>query len=107
MEVPPTTVPTHWERGDPIADALHFLRMSGVVYCCSELTAPWGFHMPAMDDCLMFHVVTSGSCHLVEPGGTTHRLQAGDCLRFQLYGATRFACPPESGAHYLIAICEP
>ena len=39
--------------------------------------------------------------------GTTHRLQAGDCLRFRLYGATRFSCPGPTGAHYLIAICEP
>jgi transcriptional regulator with XRE-family HTH domain len=39
--------------------------------------------------------------------GVTHRLQAGDCLRFRLYGATRFSCPGASGAHYLIAICEP
>ena len=39
--------------------------------------------------------------------GVTHRLHAGDCLRFRLYGATRFACPGETGAHYLIAICEP
>lgn len=74
----PATVPTHWERGDPIADALHFLRMSGVVYCCSELTAPWGFHMPPMQDCLTFHVVTSGHCHLIDHDGGTHLLQAGD-----------------------------
>ncbi|MDR7268232.1 AraC-like DNA-binding protein [Pelomonas saccharophila] len=88
----PATVPTHWERGDPIADALHFLRMSGVVYCCSELTAPWGFHMPAMEDCLMFHVVTSGSCHLVEPGGATHLLKAGD-----------FALVPRGAGHGVVS----
>ncbi|QGZ39074.1 transcriptional regulator with XRE-family HTH domain [Pseudoduganella flava] len=39
--------------------------------------------------------------------GTVHTLQTGDCLRFRLYGATRFACPGPMGAHYLIAICEP
>ncbi len=39
--------------------------------------------------------------------GTTHRLQPGDCLRFHLYGATRFSCPGPDAAHYLIAICEP
>ena len=39
--------------------------------------------------------------------GATHRLQAGDCLRFHLYGATRFSCPGPDAAHYLIAICEP
>lgn len=39
--------------------------------------------------------------------GATHRLQAGDCLRFHLHGATRFACPGPDAAHYLIAICAP
>jgi len=39
--------------------------------------------------------------------GVTHQLHAGDCLRFRLYGPTRFHCPGPDGAHYLIAICEP
>lgn len=39
--------------------------------------------------------------------GSAHRLQPGDCLRFHLYGATRFSCPGPDPAHYLIAICEP
>ncbi len=39
--------------------------------------------------------------------GVTYRLAAGDCLRFRLFGPTRFTCPADSGAHYLIAICEP
>ena len=39
--------------------------------------------------------------------GVTHRLEAGDCLRFHLFGATRFSCPGPSPARYLIAICPP
>jgi len=39
--------------------------------------------------------------------GVTHHLRRGDCLRFHLYGATRFACPGPHGAHYLITICQP
>jgi transcriptional regulator with XRE-family HTH domain len=39
--------------------------------------------------------------------GVEHQLQAGDVLRFQLYGATRFVCPGPHPAHYLIALCEP
>lgn len=39
--------------------------------------------------------------------GQTHRLRPGDCLRFHLFGATRFSCPGPEAAHYLIAICEP
>ncbi len=49
---------------DPLGEALHFLRMSGVFYCRSEFTAPWALDLPAFEDCLMFHVVTSGRCVL-------------------------------------------
>jgi hypothetical protein len=30
-----------WTPADPLGEALHLLRMSGVFYCRSELTAPW------------------------------------------------------------------
>ena len=49
---------------DPLGEALHFLRMSGVFYCRSEFTAPWALALPAFEDCLMFHAVTSGRCVL-------------------------------------------
>lgn len=65
---------------DPLGEALHCLRMSGVFYCHSELTAPWGAHLPAMPECLMFHLVTRGRCWLsADAGPATGRwLQAGD-----------------------------
>jgi len=37
----------------------------------------------------------------------THALEPGDCLRFRLFGATRFVCPGPDAARYLIAICRP
>jgi transcriptional regulator with XRE-family HTH domain len=39
--------------------------------------------------------------------GTEHRLAPGDCLRFRLFGPTRFACPGPDAARYVIAICRP
>lgn len=39
--------------------------------------------------------------------GIDYHLQAGDCLRFRLFGPTRFSCPGPAPAHYLIAVCEP
>ena len=39
--------------------------------------------------------------------GITHRLGVGDCLRFRLFGPTRFACPGPAPAQYVIAICRP
>jgi len=51
-----------WQLADPVGEALHSLRMSGTFYCRSVLTAPWGVELPPMKDCLMFHVLTRGSC---------------------------------------------
>lgn len=39
--------------------------------------------------------------------GTTHHLAAGDCLRFRLFGATRFHAPGPDDAHYIIAMVRP
>jgi AraC-like DNA-binding protein len=63
---------------DPLGEALHFLRMSGVFYCRSEFTAPWGLDLPAFEDCLIFHVVTAGRCVLEVKGAEDHVLQPGD-----------------------------
>jgi hypothetical protein len=53
-----------WGSVDPLGEALHFLRMSGIFYCRSEFSAPWGLALPPMKDSLMFHFVTSGRCWL-------------------------------------------
>ncbi|WUR11872.1 XRE family transcriptional regulator [[Empedobacter] haloabium] len=39
--------------------------------------------------------------------GVEYRLEAGDCLRFRLFGPTRFVCPGPQPARYLIAVIEP
>ncbi len=36
--------------------------------------------------------------------GQAHQLRPGDCLRYQLHGASAFATPPHSGARYLLFI---
>jgi AraC-like DNA-binding protein len=63
---------------DPLGEALHFLRMSGTFYCRSEFTAPWALALPAMEDCLMVHVVTSGRSWLEVEGVEPILLQPGD-----------------------------
>ena len=75
---------------DPFGQALHFLRMSGVFYCRSEFTAPWALELPALEDCLMFHVVTAGRCTLEVKGSEDHDLQPGD-----------FALVPHGAGHRL------
>ncbi len=67
-----------WESVDPLGEALHFLRMSGVLYCHTDCTAPWGVELPQMPGCLMLHVVTSGHCWLEAEGTQARRLQPGD-----------------------------
>jgi AraC-like DNA-binding protein len=64
--------------GDPLGEALHFLRMSGTFYCRSELTAPWALALPAVEGCLAFHVVMSGHCLLEVEGPPARLLQPGD-----------------------------
>jgi AraC-like DNA-binding protein len=63
---------------DPSGEALHFLRMCGVFYCRCELTAPWALDLPPFNDCMMFHVVTSGECWLEVDGAESRLLRAGD-----------------------------
>lgn len=69
-----------WTSVDPLGEALHALRMSGVFYCRSEFSAPWGLELPPMPDCLMFHVLTAGRCWIEAAPGERRLLQAGDLV---------------------------
>lgn len=62
---------------DPLGEALHLLRLTGTLYCRSELTAPWGIEMPAFAGSMMFHVVTAGHCWLEVEGEEPRLLQQG------------------------------
>lgn len=61
---PPGPPADAWEHADPLGEALHFLRMSGVITARSELTAPWSIDLPPMRDCVLYHVVTAGEAWL-------------------------------------------
>jgi AraC-like DNA-binding protein len=67
-----------WSPVDQVGEALHLLRMSGSFYCRSEFTAPWALQLPAFEDCLMFHAVTSGRCWLEVEGAEGRLLHTGD-----------------------------
>jgi AraC-like DNA-binding protein len=66
-----------FETVDPLGDALHFLRMSGVFYCRSEFSAPFALALPAFEASMMFHVVTAGQCWLDVEGADPHLLRPG------------------------------
>jgi AraC-like DNA-binding protein len=65
---------------DPLGETLHLLRLAGVLYFRSELTAPWGMEMPVLPGCLSFHVVTSGQCMLEVGRRPAMWLSAGDLV---------------------------
>ena len=67
-----------WAPADPLAEALHFLRMSGAYYCRSELSAPWGLTLMPMPGYMWFHTSPrAGSCSRAE-APPTHVLRPGD-----------------------------
>lgn len=65
---------------DPLGEALHYLRMSGVFCARSELSEPFGLALPPMKGCLMFHAVSSGRCWIEGDGAEPHLLQPGEFL---------------------------
>ena len=72
-----------WAPVDPLGQALHSLRMSGTLYCRSELSAPWALTLPIEREnlsshVLSFHVVTSGECWLAVEGADPFHLLPGD-----------------------------
>src|SRR5690625_3259304 len=66
------------EVEDRLARVLHMLRMRSTFYCNSELSDPWAMEMPAIEDSVSFHVVTTGSCWLRLPDTEPIELRAGD-----------------------------
>lgn len=64
---------------DLITETLRDFGMSGVYYCSSELTAPWGIALPPLAGSVMFHLLTEGTA-VVEVDGTGTGMVAGDLL---------------------------
>jgi AraC-like DNA-binding protein len=79
---------------DPLGEALHFLRMSGVFYCRSEFTSPWGLELPPFEDCVMFHMVTAGECWVEVDGQAPHLLRPGELLLVPHGAGHRLASTP-------------
>ena len=62
-----------------IDQALRSVRMSGIFYCPTALTEPWGLELPPMEHCLWFHFVTSGSC-TIDVGDERITARTGDLV---------------------------
>lgn len=90
-----------WSSTDPLGEALHFLHMSGVVYTRSELTAPWAVDLPALPDCVLFHVVTAGRCRLEVDGAEALELRPGEFTLVPHGEGHRIADAPDTPARDL------
>lgn len=53
---------------------------------------------------LEHHLVMQDGLLTLTADGRSHDLAAGDCLRYQLFAASRFQTPAQAGAHYLLFI---
>ena len=65
---------------DPLGEALHFLRMSGIFYSRCLLTEPWCVKIPTFPGCLMYHAVVSGHCWVEVEGAEPVRVEAGELV---------------------------
>ncbi|HWK47801.1 MAG TPA: XRE family transcriptional regulator [Stellaceae bacterium] len=64
------------------------------------------YDAPPLDG-LEHHVWMLGGLLDLSVALQTYRLGTGDCLRYRLFGPSRFACPGPEAARYAIAICRP
>jgi AraC-like DNA-binding protein len=86
-----------WGPTDPLAEALHALRMSGGFYSRGELTAPWGMTLPEMPSYMWFHLATRGSFHL-EAAGETAELGPGQLALVPGGGGQVLRSDPDAAA---------
>lgn len=94
------------EKQDPLGEALHFLRMSGVSYHRCDFTAPWGLLLPLAEGCAIFHLVVSGTAILRE-GEMTQWLETGDLVLVPHgHGHALLDNPASPAAHLEELECE-
>jgi transcriptional regulator with XRE-family HTH domain len=78
--------------------------LSGEVLECSLLqSARIDYPLPPRKG-LEHHLLMTEGRLTVTVDGHAHDLRPGDCLRYQLFGASRFETPADAGARYLLFI---
>lgn len=79
---------------DVLTEALGQFGMTGVFYCVSELTAPWGIDMPPMPGTVLFHLVATGDA-VLDVAGEHVAMGPGD-IALVPHGAGHLACSEAS-----------
>ena len=71
-ELPPSS--------DPLADPLRLMKLTGVLHCQAEFTAPWGIEIPRIEGSIAIHIVHSGTFYLDIAGQPTMKVEAGSVV---------------------------
>src|SRR5215471_6248865 len=64
---------------DSLSGLLRALEVRSTVYCVSELSAPWGFHVED-SSAAKYHIVLEGACILSLDTGEQLALESGDLV---------------------------
>lgn len=97
----PRTIP---EPTDALGEVLHLLRLTGTLYCRSELRSPWGIDLPPFEGSMMFHIVTAGQYWLEVEGAEPLQLSQGSLALVPHGDGHRIASAPGAGATPLFDI---
>ena len=65
---------------DPLADPLRLLKLTGVLHCAAEFSAPWGLEIPRIEHCMALHIVNEGCVYLDIAGQPTQQVPAGSLV---------------------------
>lgn len=65
-------------RPDPLTALLDQLKLTGTLYCQTDMAAPWGIALPAFEGLTLIAIVLDGACQLRLEGEAPVRLEAGD-----------------------------
>ena len=63
---------------DPLTALLDQLKLTGTLYCQTDMAAPWGIALPAFEGLTLIAIVLEGACQLRLEGEASVRLEAGD-----------------------------
>lgn len=79
---------------DPLADPLRLIKLTGVLHCRAEFTAPWGLEIPRIPGCMAIHIVNAGAFYLDIAGQPTQEVGAGSVVMIPHGTAHRLRSAP-------------
>ena len=113
IEVPPTALARRADQQEWVDPATGFRRRivsppatgfdCELLECELPASAEIDYPLPPRPDLEHHLYLEEGDLELVVEG-TPYRLEAGNCLRYRLNGASRFRIPGRSAARYLLAV---